>query len=595
MSTAYFSLDALSVEEKQELVWITDALKDNASEQAAAVRAEYVKTMAAQGHTIAATEGEDGVINLGPEQVIKLADVTRVTCGDINENPKKYDGVLCGDPLEPEYGDGRVAKIFAGAGQHSGPVIHSFAHGGRTFALNRGGPVPAAEDDFEALDPAPALDPPTSQEETPPWVKKLNKKFALVIEQAGVVLSLEDGGLIPTAHWKNIVSLPAAVSAHWLRHLQRLMVRRRIMDPTKAPGIVLNGSRLPDYNLWNGFAQAPSTEGSCDLYLDHLRTIICAGDPKIYEWVIQWIAAMFQNPARLAGTALALRGVQGAGKDIVGEVLGTILGLAHYIRLSNAEGVTGSFNKHLEGRVLAQLEEAFFAGDKRHVGLVKALITSPRLNINPKYIEPYTVENLLHLLITSNEVWVVPAERGERRFTVLDVSKARANDFGYFAALRQQMFNEGGCARLLHHLLYEVTVDYQLISRPLATKALFSQQEQGFSRVMRWAMECARTGRLPGGGSTPLTEDVISAVGASVRNHSEANRDTPTSIGEFLAPLGVENDRIMKQGTRRRYYAFPPLTEFRARLASDLRFTPDWDLSVTEWETEAASLLEALQ
>src|SRR6185312_14913189 len=114
--------------------------------------------------------------------------------------------------------------------------------------------------------------------------------------------------------------------------------------------------------------------------------------------------------------------------DTVGEILGAVCGERHYTVVSSPEEVTGSFNAHLEGRILLHAEEAFFAGDRRTVGKLKSLITSPRLRINQKNLPTYEVANLLHLLITSNEGWVVPAELGERRFAVLDVSNARAKD-----------------------------------------------------------------------------------------------------------------------------------------------------------------------
>jgi hypothetical protein len=365
------------------------------------------------------------------------------------------------------------------------------------------------------------------------------------------------------------------------------------MDPTRLPrSAVPNGTRLDDFNLWEGFALQPSTEGSCELFLDHLRMIVCSGNPALYQWVINWIADIFQNPARPVGTALVMRGAQGVGKDTVGEILGAICGERHYTVVSSPEEVTGSFNAHLEGRILLHAEEAFFAGDKRTVGKLKSLITSPRLRINQKNLPTYEVANLLHLLITSNEGWVVPAEMGERRFAVLDVSSARAQDREYFAALRQQMLHDGGCARLLHHLLYEVEVDRNLIAHPPATKALLSQQERGFNAMQRWAMECAITGKLPGGGSSPDTEAVFRSVLASFRDRRELDRATRTSIGEFLAQYGVRKPR--DSGGKRAYrYAFPPLSEFRAALSKGLAATPEWD-EVGEWEPEMAAPTESL-
>lgn len=70
--------------------------------------------------------------NLGPDFVIYLADNKTATVGDILANAKDFHGVNCCDPEEPDYGSSSVAKVYS---DQARPVIHSFAHGGRTFML----------------------------------------------------------------------------------------------------------------------------------------------------------------------------------------------------------------------------------------------------------------------------------------------------------------------------------------------------------------------------------------------------------------------------------------------------------------------------
>ncbi len=51
------------------------------------------------------------------------------------ENPARYDRKLTLDPVEPDYGGGRpVGRLFLLQGK---PTLHSFAHGGKTYRLNR--------------------------------------------------------------------------------------------------------------------------------------------------------------------------------------------------------------------------------------------------------------------------------------------------------------------------------------------------------------------------------------------------------------------------------------------------------------------------
>jgi hypothetical protein len=150
---AWFFLEALSPKEECLLAKKTRDLLDGAREAATARRAAYTEARAAAGHPIAATEGEDGLIYLAREHSIQLTDGTWITVDDILANPDEYHGRTCNDPVEPDYPSDNVAKIFT-LGQRSGPVIHSFAHGGQNYALDRGGPIPDAADAFDVLDAA---------------------------------------------------------------------------------------------------------------------------------------------------------------------------------------------------------------------------------------------------------------------------------------------------------------------------------------------------------------------------------------------------------------------------------------------------------
>ena len=66
-------------------------------------------------------------------------------------------------------------------------------------------------------------------------------------------------------------------------------------------------------------------------------------------------------------------------------------------------------------------DEAFFAGDKQHDGVLKGLITEPTLPIEGKFQNVVEVLNVLHVMIASNSDWIVPASQDERRYCVLDV------------------------------------------------------------------------------------------------------------------------------------------------------------------------------
>src|ERR1035437_7635664 len=103
-----------------------------------------------------------------------------------------------------------------------------------------------------------------------------------------------------------------------------------------------------------------------------------------------------------------MRGGEGTGKSTLAKAIRRIMG-QHGLAISNGKHLTGNFNVHLQDCVFLFADEAFYAGDPSHVGVLKSLITEDSLTIEAKYQNAVESPNFLHLMMASNEEWVVPA------------------------------------------------------------------------------------------------------------------------------------------------------------------------------------------
>lgn len=265
----------------------------------------------------------------------------------------------------------------------------------------------------------------------------------------------------------------------WLKHPKRRQYETLAFAPEREiPGV---------FNLWRGFSVSPRA-GDCSLYLNHVKNIVCGGNEKYYDYLIKWLANCVQYPGTPGQVAVVLRGCKGAGKGITIDHFGKLFG-RHFIQVANSKHVVGNFNAHLQDCVLLFGDEAFYAGDKTHESVLKALITEDMLGIEQKGINLQFQQSCLHIMMSSNEKWVVPSSGDERRFFVLDVSSERAQDIPYFEAIAQQMEN-GGYEALLHYLLTLDLEGFQVRVAP-KTEALYQQQmlslpyrEEWFFRVL---------------------------------------------------------------------------------------------------------------
>lgn len=283
-------------------------------------------------------------------------------------------------------------------------------------------------------------------------------------------------------------------------------------------GVSFNPEGAPEnwYNLWKGFSveAAPPCEDfrrHADHFptlYDHVLNNIARGDKVLARWVWGWCAHMIQRPTERLGVALVLRGKMGVGKSALGDAIGSLLG-PHYTLVDDPKHLVGSFNGHMASTLLLQADEAVWAGDKEAAGRLKSLVTSTISILERKGVDGETMRNLIRLMMTSNEDWVVPAGMEERRFAVIDVGEGRMQDREYFGRMFAELAS-GGRAHLLAYLKAFPLDKVDLAALP-RTEALFEQKVANFEPHVDWWYECLRRGAVLIGQKKWLDEVPVAA------------------------------------------------------------------------------------
>jgi hypothetical protein len=272
----------------------------------------------------------------------------------------------------------------------------------------------------------------------------------------------------------------------WIANEERRQYRAVVFEP--------NATDNPEhFNLWRGFAVNPEP-GNCSLYLDHIRNIICSGNHEYADYLLDYMAFGVQHPGEQAGIAVVLKGGEGTGKGMLVNIYGTLFG-PHYVHVNQPGHLTGHFNAHLQLCRVLFADEALFAGDPRHSGPLKALITEDTMPIEPKGLDPFLVRNCLMIFMASNEAWVVPAGADARRYFVLSVSEAKKQNLTYFKAIVRQMDKLGRSA-LLHYLLNRDISGFDIRKVPM-TEALAEQKAHSRKGIDALVELLAAEGSLP--------------------------------------------------------------------------------------------------
>lgn len=392
--------------------------------------------------------------------------------------------------------------------------------------------------------------------------------------------------LRPRRIWKedkegNTKQVPAATA--WLSDANRRSYDGVVFEP----GDDADAGKA--YNLWQGFSVAPDPTGDPEPWIEHVRENVCGGSEDLFAWVAGWFAHMLQRPRERIGTALALRGGQGVGKTIVGRIVGRLVD-AHYLLVDDPRYLMGQFNAHLAQTLFLQADEAFWSGDKAQVGHLKGLITSDLQMIEHKGVDPIRVRNYVRLLVTSNEDWVVPAGRDERRWAVVDVKDSRRQDQDYFGRLARHFASQKHLGGLLHYLLSLPLGDLPLRNIP-KTSGLMEQKIRSLDVHESWWMERLQEGaQLPGEGEWRESVErhrLYSAYIAECERVGQRRRLTSAEFGIALKRLvpglktaqprmtvdegyGVESKRV-------RVYVFPPLSACRSWFEASVGQTVEWE------------------
>lgn len=287
------------------------------------------------------------------------------------------------------------------------------------------------------------------------------------LQNRTVVTEVKDDGTVKTEQ----------LGKWWLRHPNRRQYLGIIFDPS------IEGSPEGYYNLWQGYGVEAIHGTGHEAYLSHLKDNVCRGNEDHYRYLIGWMANAVQNPGEPGHSAVVLRGGRGTGKSVAVKIFGRLFG-RHYLTVTNSSHLVGNFNAHLRDCVLLFGDEAFYAGDKKHESVLKTLVTEEQQAIEAKGIDVEMQRNCVHLMMASNDKWVVPSGRDERRFFVLDVGDDHRRDTTYFSRILGQM-EDGGYSNLLQFLLDYDLSDFNVRNVP-GTEALEEQKDFSAPPEEQW-------------------------------------------------------------------------------------------------------------
>jgi hypothetical protein len=198
------------------------------------------------------------------------------------------------------------------------------------------------------------------------------------------------------------------------------------------------------YNTFSGYNIQKHNFTDKDLidvqqFKDYLYAV--AGESQEnYEYLYRWLARIIKHPRHKTNTCILIKSPQGTGKGTLQEFMKAILGTKYAEQYCGTDILVEKFNGVLENKLFVAIDEGS-SNNYNHSGKMKNRITEPTIEIEEKGIKKRIVNNLMNIMIVTNDDIVVKIEESDRRYVMLKASSKYINNTSFFGKLKDNFLN----------------------------------------------------------------------------------------------------------------------------------------------------------
>jgi putative DNA primase/helicase len=278
----------------------------------------------------------------------------------------------------------------------------------------------------------------------------------------------------------------------WLNSPERRMVKPEELQ--FEPGRDLEA---PCINLFDGFDMQPK-KGDCRPIIELLQ-YLCGesaatpeGCAEVCAWVLRWLALPLQRPGAKMRSALVFHGPQGAGKNLLFEIVAGIYG--KYAMVVGQDQLEDKFNDWASMKLFLIGDEVVARQELyHHKNKLKSFITGETIQINAKMMPLRTEANHCNVVFLSNEQQPLALEPGDRRYMV--VYTPPRDEKGLYARVAECL-GKGGAAAFYDFLMTVPLDGFDEFQIPPMTRAKEDLIELGLRPQERFVREWV-AGYLP--------------------------------------------------------------------------------------------------
>ena len=217
------------------------------------------------------------------------------------------------------------------------------------------------------------------------------------------------------------------------------------------------------YNLFNGYSpqcylpfDRSQRDELVEPFLELLR-VNCGGKrDNTFSYALNWVAQLIQYPSKKNAIGWTITGNQGTGKGTLIEVFRKLLGEDFVKETAQADQIFGKYAEGRQGKLLVNANECNMKATADFEGIIKAAISDTKMDVNPKGIRAYEINDYARFIITTNKSNPFPVDcetKNRRIFMTRASSEWMKWTYQQWGDFRKQFEKPEFCAALYDYLM----------------------------------------------------------------------------------------------------------------------------------------------
>jgi hypothetical protein len=231
---------------------------------------------------------------------------------------------------------------------------------------------------------------------------------------------------------------PVYAIDEWFKTIKDNVHHQIVFDPSAESRTVYRDG-LKAFNLFNGFPYKPVENAGAQIFVDHIELLL----RENAAYFLDWLAHMIQFPAVKPGTFVLLKGPQGTGKTITGDLISMLIGENNSVS-TTPKNIHSSFNSMLSGKIFVAIDEFYMETlfNKHSADEFKSIITEKSITINAKHVAVRQEASFHRFFATTNSDVPYTVDGNTRRDVIFDVLlHIHTNNRQYFENLVSAMYD----------------------------------------------------------------------------------------------------------------------------------------------------------